>query len=177
MTTFRLPNPAARRPLLGAFAFTLTLAAGPALAQPAGPETAPPGAAAGPSAADTGDYGAPPRDAGYSANEQVEVTAPPARPHFRWSRRLGAAPEKVRLSQAVPDADLDLTTEDGAYRLKQRVRLTARDVCDRLTYIVPRKQPGTPSCYKLALDSGLRHADQAIAHAREREEAQYVYAY
>ncbi len=45
----------------------------------------------------------------------------------------GEVPESVRsLSQAVSYADLDLSTEAGRDMLRQRVKLTARFLCDKL---------------------------------------------
>lgn len=156
-------NRARHLPLLAAGALALALAAAPAIAQP------------------VASNGAETNDTGYGPDqypsEQFEVIAPRPRPHFEYGRRLGAAPEKVSLSEAVPLADLDLATEDGAHALRERVRFTARNVCNRLREIVRYAQPGTPSCYSTALDSGLRHADRAIERARERRAEQYAYGY
>lgn len=47
--------------------------------------------------------------------------------------RYGKVPDSVKsLSQAVSYADLDLSTEAGRDLLRQRVRLTARFLCNKL---------------------------------------------
>ncbi len=140
--------------LLGAAAVSLALAA---------PFTILPAAAQ--------DYGYGP-DAAYSApDEDVTVTAPRGEYHVqhRAGRRpLGWAPQKVSLSEAVPAGDLDLATRRGAYELRARVREAAARICDQLRYDVPHQTPGSPNCYREAVENGLIKADEKIIAARGR---------
>jgi len=113
------------------------------------------------SAQDTND------DQSYSngPNEQIEVIAP----KFSYERTpLGAPPGTLKLSQNVNYSDLNLRTRSGASELRLRVRDAAQDICTQLAEQYPLKQqPGT-SCYKTALEDGIRKADIAIRDARDR---------
>lgn len=106
-------------------------------------------------------------DQSYSngPNEQIEVIAP----KFSYERTpLGAPPGTLKLSQNVSYSDLDLRTRSGAKELKLRVRDTAQDICTQLAEQYPvKQQPGT-SCYKTALEDGMRKADIAIRDVRDR---------
>jgi UrcA family protein len=106
-------------------------------------------------------------DQSYSngPNEQIEVIAP----KFSYERTpLGAPPGTLKLSQNVSYSDLDLRTRSGAKELRLRVRDTAQDICTQLAEQYPvKQQPGT-SCYKTALEDGMRKADIAIRDVRDR---------
>lgn len=114
-------------------------------------------------AQDTDNY----NEAAYSADptEQVIVVAPDIR-----EDRSGAFGllNKVSMSRPVSYHDLDLTTRDGARELRDRVRDTARDICQQLAEEYPYKQqPGSTKCYEGALKNGMVRADAAIRQARD----------
>jgi len=96
--------------------------------------------------------------------ESVTVTSP--RLHEEWSNGLQQVPEKASLSEAVSYADLDLTTHDGAHRLRNRVRFAAMRVCRNLADMYPHALAGSEPCYKTALSGGLSRADEAITSER-----------
>jgi UrcA family protein len=111
-------------------------------------------------AQDTGNYEA----AAYTADtEEVIVTAP----DIRVERNpVFGLPGKATLSRRVAYSDLDLTDPNDARMLRQRVRETARDICDTLRDAYPlRQQPGT-SCYRDALKDAMPRTDAAIREAR-----------
>jgi len=103
--------------------------------------------------------------AAYTApdTEEVIVTAP----DIRLERNpVFGLPGKASLSRHVSYSDLDLTDPRDAGTLRQRVRETARDICDTLRDAYPlRQQPGT-SCYRDALKDAMPRADSAIRDAR-----------
>ena len=69
--------------------------------------------------------------------------------------RYGAVPSDVQsLSQRVSYADLDLSTEYGWHEFRERVRLTARYLCDRLGQ--PRTETPPPSCQAAAERDAMR---------------------
>jgi len=106
-------------------------------------------------------------------NESVEVIAPK---YNYESRPLNGPLGTLKLSQNVSYSDLDLRTRSGARELRMRIRHTAQDICTQLAEQYPvKQQPGT-SCYKTALEDGLRKADIAIRDARDyRNYASYRY--
>jgi UrcA family protein len=68
-----------------------------------------------------------------------------------------------RLSQAVSYADLDLSTSDGRYLLKQRISLTARYLCDRLGE--DEASDGVlPSCKDAAISDAMAQARPIIPY-------------
>ena len=113
-------------------------------------------------------------DQSYSnaPDEQIEVIAP----HYNYERTpLNAPPGTLKLSQNVSYSDLDLRSRSGAHELRLRVRDAAQDVCTELAEQYPvKQQPGT-SCYKTALEDGMRRADIAIRDSRDRRN--YAYGY
>lgn len=153
--------------LLGGAAATLILAA-PVMAQSYGPY-------------DDGAYRAPPVEYVTGPSEEVIVTAPNLR--FReengsGARSLDLPPEKVSLSKAVSYRDLDLTTWDGAGRLRDRVVRAAHHVCAQLRDAYPFEQISTSNrCYRDAVDNALVRADEAIATARQLALYDYDYDY
>ena len=151
--------------LLGGAAATLLLVA-PVSAQDYGPY-------------DDGAYPAPPVEYAAGPSEEVIVTAP--RYRFREEngsgpRSLDLPPEKVSLSKVVSYRDLDLTTWDGAGRLRDRVVRAAHHVCAQLRNAYPFEQISTSNrCYRDAVDNALVRADEAIATARQRAFYDYDY--
>ena len=72
--------------------------------------------------------------------------------------RYGTVPDSVRsLSQPVSYADLDLSTKLGRDILRQRLKLTARYLCDKLGETDTSSQP-IPSCR----DAAVRDAEQRV---------------
>lgn len=128
------------------------------------------------SAQDYGPYG----DGAYGAgpSEEVIITAPRLRFREEGSgpRSLDLPPAKVSLSKVVSYRDLDLTTWDGADRLRGRVVRAAHGVCAQLRDAYPFEQLSTGTrCYRDAVNNGLVRADEAIATARQL--AFYDYGY
>lgn len=103
--------------------------------------------------------------AAYTAadTEEVIVTAP----DIRMERNpVFGLPGKATLSRRVAFNDLDLRDPKDARELRDRVRNTAREICDTLADAQPlRQQPGT-SCYRDALKEAMPRADAAIREAR-----------
>ncbi|HTQ15272.1 MAG TPA: UrcA family protein [Rhizomicrobium sp.] len=95
--------------------------------------------------------------------EQVIVAAPRRRER---SSVTGAPIVDVAWQRGVRFDDLDLTTAQGAHALRERVRITARELCRRLDAAYPIGVPGSPPCYRTAVDDALAQADAAIADAR-----------
>ncbi|HXC54836.1 MAG TPA: UrcA family protein [Rhizomicrobium sp.] len=116
-------------------------------------------------AQDVGRYG----DTTYNNNstsESVTVTAP----NITRERDLPGLPGKMTLSQEVSYHDLDLTTRDGDRALRERVRDTARDVCNQLREQYPlHEQPLATKCYEGALKDAMLRADAAIRDARDSD--------
>jgi UrcA family protein len=69
------------------------------------------------------------------------------------------------LSAAVPYDDLDLTTAAGRDVLKQRIRATAHDLCDRLGE-TNTANAIAPSCEQDAWDNARSQIHAAVASAR-----------
>jgi UrcA family protein len=115
--------------------------------------------AAGAASAQDYGYGPPPGE------EDITVYAP--RLHVEQSKPLDGAPEKLSLSVNVRYDDLDLRSREGAHELRDRVRDSARDVCEQLRDAYPyQKMPGT-SCFKDAYENAMVHANEAIQDARD----------
>ena len=133
------------------------------------------------------DYGPPPDDSAYpppppgyavGPSEEVIVTAPRLRFREEGSgrRSMDLPPEKVSLSKVVSYSDLDLTTWDGADRLRARVDRAAHRVCAQLRDAYPFEQLSTGTrCYREAVQNGMVRANEAISSARLN--AFYDYGY
>jgi UrcA family protein len=113
------------------------------------------------SAQDVGNY----KSAAYTAPDTEEVIV--QAPDIRSERNpVFGLPGKAMLSRRVAFNDLDLRDPSDARALRQRVRDTARDVCETLRDAYPqRQQPGT-SCYRDAVNDAMPRADAAIRDAR-----------
>lgn len=84
--------------------------------------------------------------------------AQPASEEIVVMGRYGTVPDSVRsLSQAVSYADLDLSTKLGRDILRQRLKLTARYLCERLGE-TDTSSTVVPSCR----DAAVRDAEQRI---------------
>lgn len=120
---------------------------------------------------DDGAY--PPPTVEYAAGPSEEVIVVAPRTRFREEngsgpRSLDLPPQKVSLSKVVSYRDLDLTTWDGADRLRARVVRAAHHVCAQLRDAYPFEQISTSNrCYRDAVDTALVRADEAIATARQ----------
>jgi UrcA family protein len=99
-----------------------------------------------------------------SSTEEVIVAAPR---HRIERSAIGAPIRDVALSRPVRFDDLDLTTDEGAYVLRERVRYTAQRLCRDLDsrYPITVAEDG-PSCYQQALDDAMDQAETAIEDAR-----------
>ncbi|MGH6872830.1 MAG: UrcA family protein [Rhizomicrobium sp.] len=104
------------------------------------------------------------RPVAYEPGGETVIVAAPHR--AEKSTVTGAPIVDVAWQRGVRFDDLDLRTESGARALRARVRFTARDLCRRLDVAYPIGAPGSPPCYRTALEDGLAQADAAIADAR-----------
>jgi UrcA family protein len=95
--------------------------------------------------------------------DEVIIQAP--RYHQRYSQ-IGAPIEDVAISRIVPYDDLDLRTDWGARELRARVFQAAYSACDEMDVAYPVSTADSPSCYRTAIHSGMRHARDAIGAAR-----------
>ncbi len=88
--------------------------------------------------------------------------------------RLNGDPGITTLSRAVSYSDLDLGTRGGARELRQRIRDTAREVCEQLSDQGPGAQ-AMGNCYRVAVKDALVRADGAIHSARNSDYYQARY--
>lgn len=78
--------------------------------------------------------------------------------------------ETIQLSRAVSYADLDLTTESGAAQLRQRIRNTAKELCQKLRREHPfANETDLPSgsCVDEALHEAMAEANAVISVAEK----------
>ncbi|MBS0473364.1 MAG: UrcA family protein [Proteobacteria bacterium] len=80
----------------------------------------------------------------------------------------------VKLSRDVSYADLDLTTRDGARELRERVRFTARDVCEDLWSRTTKpgervENSDLQRCAHDAYRDAMRQVHDVVADARDDE--------
>ncbi len=118
------------------------------------------------SAAPVQEYGSYDQGPGYYGPppEEVIIQAPRYRAPERST--IGAPIENVAMSRAVRFDDLDLRTAWGAHALRERIRYTARRLCNRMDFAYPISTSDSPPCYRTALEDGMAQADAAIAEAR-----------
>ena len=82
--------------------------------------------------------------------------------------RFGRVPDNVQsLSQAVSYADLDLSTDAGRKMLQQRVRLTARYLCQKLGE-PDNDSPPAPSCRDAATSDAMKRVGTVAERAAPR---------
>lgn len=79
--------------------------------------------------------------------------------------RYGVGPETRSLSAPVSYGDLDLTTGAGREALRQRVKLTARDLCHQLGEANMGATAGQPSCEQDAVNSATQQERIAFEQA------------
>ena len=116
-----------------------------------------------------------PYDSGYATYygpppEEVIVTPP----HYGPSRSsIGAPYQDVSISRPVRIDDLDLRTDWGVARLRDRIGYTARALCSRLNALYPISAddsniswPSDTHCYDRTVDRAWVQADHAIRVAR-----------
>ena len=108
--------------------------------------------------------------------ENVIVVAPDYYTHRPYpSHLLGRPPERTTMSMSVSYSDLDLTTRDGAYELRSRVRDAARDICSDLASEYPIRMVESEPCLKNAIGIGLNRANMAISDKRQARGDYYAY--
>lgn len=101
-----------------------------------------------------------------SPPESVTVTAPRIEQMRSGPFTVNLPPGRVRATQTVQFADLDLCTGTGARALRERVRATAASICAGLATAIPRGLPSDTSCYRDALANAQPKVDFAIGSAR-----------
>ncbi len=82
----------------------------------------------------------------------------------------GKLPGVKRAATAVSYADLDLSTGEGRAELRQRVKLTARYLCEKLGE-TDRSSGVVPSCIDQSVKSTMRRVGTAEANAVPRGSA------
>lgn len=102
--------------------------------------------------------------------EEVIVTAPP---HAHERSAIGAPIIDASMSQTVRIDDLDLRTNWGVRRLRDRVGFAATTLCSRLNTMYPvtydggsDQWPRDHDCYRDAFNRAMVQADAAISTAR-----------
>lgn len=89
---------------------------------------------------------------GWSATATAQTTAE----DIEVIGRYGTVPADVRsLSARVSYADLDLSTEAGKERFRDRVALTARYLCQKLGEPEMTATPPVPSCREAAVSDAM----------------------
>lgn len=111
-------------------------------------------------AADAGDD----TEMAADETETVEVTATP--PRIERGSMLQPT-GKYTLSRTVAFDDLDLTTDEDAAELKNRVREAASEICDTLSTYDPPTGADYQPCYREAVGRAMARANSAISKARE----------
>lgn len=105
------------------------------------------------------------RDGYYdNGTENIIVEVPRYEPQRRG--HLGAPIRTVSMSRDVNFGDLDLSTDWGADRLRQRIKSTARQLCNNLDNRFPVTADDSPPCYSTAVNEAMDQAEDAIAKAR-----------
>ena len=79
--------------------------------------------------------------------------------------RYGPGPDARSLSAPVSYSDLDLTTGAGREALRQRIKLTARDLCRQLGEANMGGTAGQPSCEQDAVNSAAGQERVAFEQA------------
>jgi UrcA family protein len=102
---------------------------------------------------------------GYYDNQPENVIVVGPRYH-RERGHLGGPIETVSASRDVSFRDLDLRTHYGAHKLHQRIKSTARTLCNSLDNRYPVTADNSPDCYSNAVQEAMLQADDAIAQAR-----------
>jgi UrcA family protein len=102
---------------------------------------------------------APAPDQVTSSPDVVIVTPP-----YPGPRRsaIGAPIEDVSLSASVSTDGLNLQSPDGIIELQDRVRETARRLCDRLEFRYPIGVPDEYRCIRNAVENTSDQIDAAI---------------
>lgn len=94
--------------------------------------------------------------------------AQPAPEEIIVTGKYGKVPDNVQsLSQTVSYADLDISTEAGKDILRQRVRLTARWLCDKLGE-PDVATPPVPSCRDAAVRDAMARVGTLEANSAPR---------
>lgn len=101
---------------------------------------------------------------GYYDGTDVIVVGP--RYESRGRGHLGRPFEDVAISKDVSYSDLDLRNNYDADRLRNRVKYTARRLCDRLDFQYPITAPDSPPCFENAVRGGMQQAENVIARTR-----------
>jgi UrcA family protein len=87
--------------------------------------------------------------------------------------RVGPSGEIEELSRAVSYADLDLTLASDRRILRDRVELTARELCDALGEPRAPVPPVSASCQRKAVNDAQSQMRQAFAMARPKTSLAY----
>ena len=103
-----------------------------------------------------------PSGAAAAGPEALIVTAHPS----LGRSSIGAPIQDVEMSQAVRADDLNLHTASGILVLRQRVKDTARNLCDELGFRYPVGTPDKYTCYKATVSNAQPRVYTAIQEYR-----------
>jgi UrcA family protein len=98
-----------------------------------------------------------------NGQEEVTITSPTYSP---WQSSIGAPYRRITMSVPVAYSDLNLHTGEGVYTLRQRVKYTARDICNKLSFRNPVGIPDSDLCYSHAVTNAMPQADAAVWNYR-----------
>lgn len=76
------------------------------------------------------------------------------------SATTGAAIEVVKIGREVSYGDLNLSTHAGVTKLEDRVKATAKDLCEELNKLYPL-EPKDPECVAKATDAAMNQVKAA----------------
>ena len=99
--------------------------------------------------------------------EQVTITRPNYPSGYSpWQASISAPYRRHTMSIPVSYSDLNLHTGEGVYTLRQRVKYTARDICNSLTFRSPVGLPDADGCYRHAVEDAMPRTDSALWNYR-----------
>ena len=116
-------------------------------------------------AQDGAPYNGPPAPYYGPPPEEVIVTSPR---HGPMRSEIGAPIIEASLSRPVRIDDLDLRSDWGVHRLRDRISFAATSLCRQLNAMYPVSYDGASdsNCYRDAYDGAMTQADAAISQAR-----------
>lgn len=73
---------------------------------------------------------------------------------------IGAPIVTASASRPVFVGDLDLSTSQGHHEMVERIRATAREECERLSFMYPVSTSDNPPCVRTAVRDALNSVGQ-----------------
>lgn len=84
------------------------------------------------------------------------------------SSRPGASEQLISISQRVSYADLNLTTTSGSREMEERVKSTAKTLCEKLEQAYPFSGNSAETCFRNSVSKGMADVRVAIAAAEQK---------